>query len=245
MNARAAATEVVFLPGFDGVAQLRESFVRALDTPLHPARAVGYPDRTLETLNGYARLAAGSIGPGSRPVIVAESFSGLVAARWAAQDANVAGLVLCGSFARSPVPWAALGASMPAVAQFVGSNFLNPMSFAVRDPARRRWSDALSSALRAMRPEVIAERLRLIATEDVGRELAALRIPVILVQFDDDLVIGPAARAHLESVCHNAQVVRVAGPHFAIETRPLESAAAIRGPLAALFADSAQRARSQ
>jgi pimeloyl-ACP methyl ester carboxylesterase len=234
MSTPPPATEIVFLPGFDGVAELRGEFVEALGRE-YPARAVGYPDRKLETLNGYARHVAGQVRPESRPVVIAESFSGLVAARWAAQDPHVAGLVLCGAFARSPVPWAALGASMPAMAQFLGANFLNPMSFAADDPARRRWSEALATALRSMRRDVIAERLALIAAEDVSVELQALRIPVFIVHFDDDLVIGAAARGHLESVCHNAEVVRVPGPHFAIETRPRESAAAIAPRLARLF----------
>ena len=240
MSAAATPTEIVFLPGFDGEADLRCEFVDAL-AQLHPARAVGYPKHALATLNGYARLAASQVRPESRPVVIAESFSGLVAARWAAQDPHVAGLVLCGSFARSPVPWAALGASMPAMAQFLGANFLNPMSFALRDPARRRWSEALAAALRSMRHDVIAERLAIIATEDVSRELGLLRIPIVLVHFDDDHVIGADARGHLESVCHNAEVVRVPGPHFAIETRPRESAAAIAPRLAAMFAKPLSR----
>ncbi|MGZ5074419.1 MAG: alpha/beta fold hydrolase, partial [Usitatibacter sp.] len=194
----ASPTEIVFMPGFDGVAQLREPFVKALAT-WHPASAIGYPNRPLESLNGYARFAASQVGGDARPVLVAESFSGLVAARWAAQDPHVAALVLCGAFARTPVPWAALGASMPAMAQFLGANLLGPAVFASRDPARRQWSEALSAALRSMKREVIAERLRIIATEDVSRELSALRIPVVLAHFDDDLVIGSAARGHLES----------------------------------------------
>jgi pimeloyl-ACP methyl ester carboxylesterase len=234
MSAPLPATEIIFLPGFDGVAELRAEFVAALAAH-YPSRAIGYPNEVLGSLNGYARHAAKQVGPASRPVLIAESFSGLVAARWAAQDPHVAGLVLCGAFARSPVPWAGLGASMPAMAQFVGANFLNPMSFALRDPARRRWSDALSAALRSMRQDVIAERLRLIATEDVGNELSALRIPIVVAHFEEDVVIGPGARSQLERVCHNAEVVRVPGPHFAIETRPRESAAALVPRLAAMF----------
>jgi pimeloyl-ACP methyl ester carboxylesterase len=85
---------------------------------------------------------------------------------------------------------------------------------------------------------VIAERLRLIATEDVSGDLAALRIPVVLVHFDDDLVIGAHARGQIESACRDAQVLRVPGPHFAIETRPRECAAALLPTLAALFGAS-------
>ena len=240
MIAPPPANEIVFLPGFDGVAELRGEFVEAMGRE-YPSRAVGYPDRKLDSLNGYARHVASHMLPESRPVVIAESFSGLVAARWAAQDPHVAGLVLCGAFARSPVPWAALGASMPSMAQFLGANFLNPMAYASGDPARRRWSEALAAALRSMHREVIAERLTLIATEDVSVELKALRIPVFIVHFDDDLVIGAGARGHLESVCHNAEIVRVPGPHFAIETRPRESAAAIAPRLAQLFGKSLPR----
>jgi pimeloyl-[acyl-carrier protein] methyl ester esterase len=244
MSAPPAPNEIVFLPGFDGAGELREPFVRALDAR-HPARALGYPNRPLETLDGYARFAASQLAPASRAVVVAESFSGLVAARWAAQDPRIAALVLCGAFARSPVAWAAIGASMPGVARFIGASFLSPMAFALRDAARMRWSGALAAALRSMRRDVIAERLRIIATDDVSRDLAGLRIPIAIAHFDDDLVIGAAARGRLESACRNPGIVRVPGPHFAIETRPRESAAALLPTLAVFFAAPASNTETR
>ena len=237
MSPTSAATEIVFLPGFDGVAELRAEFVAALGEH-HPARAIGYPNRKMDTLNGYARFVAGKVGTDSRPILIAESFSGLVAARWASQDPHVAALVLCGAFARSPMPWVSIGASLPLLAQFL---FLSSPGAASRDPARRRWSEAVTTAIRSLDPEVIAERLRLIATEDVSAELRALRIPIVLMQFQGDQVIGAEARGELEAVCANARVVRFPGPHFAIETRPRESAAALREHLAALFEPAARR----
>ncbi len=229
------ANEIVVLPGFDGAGALRAAFVQALGER-HPARAVEYPNRTLDTLQGYARFAAGAVGNESRPVLIAESFSGLVAAKWAARDPHVAGIVLCGAFARSPVPWAALGASMPAVAQFLGASVMAPMGIASGDPARRRWGEALAGALRTLERDVIAERLRLIALSDVRPELRMLRIPVVLAQFDDDLVIGSRARDELAQSCPGAEVIRIPGPHFAIETRPRETAAAILPRIASWFA---------
>jgi pimeloyl-ACP methyl ester carboxylesterase len=237
MSASAIATEIVFLPGFDGVAELRGEFLAALREH-YPARAIGYPNRKLGNLNGYARFAADQMDVESRPIVIAESFSGLVAARWAAQDAHVAGVVLCGAFARSPVPWVSLAASFPSLAQFF---ILNPVGFATRDAARRRWGEALDAAIRSLDPEVIAERLRLIATEDVSAELRELRVPIVLMQFRDDLVIGAGARGELEATCRNARVVKFPGPHFAIETRPLETSAALREPLAAFFKASSGR----
>lgn len=231
---KARATEIVFLPGFDGAAGLRSEFVDAL-AERHPARGVGYPNRALGTLNGYARLAAGGLAPESRPLVVAESFSGLVAARWAANDPHVAGLVLCGAFARSPVALAAIGARLPSISQFLGAHFLGPMGFMPPDPARRRWARGLSDAIGGLDREVMAERLRLIAEEDVARELASLRIPVVVAEFADDLVVGRSATAHLASCCAQPIRVSIPGPHFAIETRPRECAAALGPHLAPFF----------
>ncbi len=230
-----AASEIVFLPGFDGVAELRAEFIAAL-AESHPARGLSYPNRALETLAGYARHASAQLAADSRPVLVAESFSGLVAAHWAARDPHVAGVVLCGAFARNPLPWTGLGARLPSMAQFFGAHVLGPWGLAPHDARRRRWSEGLSGAVAALERGVIAERLRLIAHEDVSGELAALRIPVIVVHFEDDLVIGAAAKRALEAACPGAAVVKVPGPHFAIETRPRESAQAILAHAGPLFA---------
>jgi len=228
-------TEIVFMPGFDGVAELRADFVRELGA-IGPARAIGYPNRPLESLAGYARFASSQVAPESRPILVAESFSGLVAARWAAQDPHVAALVLCGAFVRNPSPVTQVAASWPATAQFLGANFMAPVGFLSTDPSRRRWSQALTAAVASLRKEVLAERMRIIAAEDVGAELRGLRIPVILTQFQEDLVIDPRSRAALEAACHEPRVVAIRGPHFAIETRPVETAAALRPHLEPLFA---------
>jgi len=149
-------------------------------------------------------------------------------------------LILCGAFARNPVWVASLGAALPSVVRF-GAQFLGPLRAASADPARREWSMAFSRTLKALDPEVIAERLRLIAEENVSEDLRALRIPVILLQFNGDLVVGPGARGELESVCHNARVIRHPGPHFALETQPRSCADALRGPLLEIAAGEARK----
>jgi len=228
------ATEIVFLPGFDGMSGLRGEFLAQMGLRF-PVRAITYPNRAMGSINGYSRHAASEVPGDARPVLVAESFSGLVAARWASRDPHVAGLVLCGAFARNPMAWGtAFGASLPALVRMSASLF-KPMSLAYEDPLRRQWAHGLSDALQSLEPEVIGERLRLIAEADIAAELAHLRIPVILVQFDGDQVIGARARRELEQACPGAQVVRIEGPHFALETRPREAAQAIGLRIAGLF----------
>ena len=96
-------TPIVFLPGFDGIADLRGDFLTGLQRQ-HPIRAVTYPLRRLGTLDAYRQHAMTFMPVDWKPVLVAESFSGLVAARWAALDPRVRGIVLCGAFARNPGP---------------------------------------------------------------------------------------------------------------------------------------------
>jgi pimeloyl-ACP methyl ester carboxylesterase len=229
-----APSEIVFMPGFDGVAALRKPFLDALARRF-PVRSVTYPNRPLESLNGYARFAAEAVPHESRPVLVAESFSGLVAARWAARDPHVAGIVLCAGFARNPMTWlTSLGAALPAVVQ-AGSHFLRPMAFAREEPLRRQWSSDLSRTLRGLAPDVIAERLRLIAEEDLCAEMRSLRAPAVLLQFEGDLVIGPRARRELEESLPHARVMRLEAPHFALETLPEECADAVALNIRHLF----------
>ncbi len=223
-------SQLVFLPGFDGHAELRREFLDALALH-HEVRAVSYPNRALGSLDAYREHAMGEMPVDWSPVLVAESFSGLIAARWAAIDSRVRALVLCASFARNPVGHAAaVGASFPGLVK-LGPMFMGPMSWAA-DARRTLWAAGLARALASLGDDVVAERLRLIASEDVSAQLRALSIPTILVHFTSDTVIGPQAQAHLESACPNPRVVRLEGPHFAIATRPLECAAAITASLA-------------
>lgn len=223
--------QIVFLPGFDGEAELRREFLDALAAH-HEVRAVSYPNRALGSLDAYREHAMGEMPVDWCPVLVAESFSGLVAARWAAMDSRVRALVLCGSFARNPVgPAAAMGASLPAFVK-IGQALMGPAAWASGDARRQRWGAGLTRALSRLDDEVVAERMRLIAGEDVSAHLGRLRIPTIVMHFTSDPLIGPLARAQLESACHNPRVVHVDGPHFAIATRPRECAAAITAVLA-------------
>jgi len=224
---------IVFLPGFDGTARLRQEFMDELGRH-HRVRGVTYPNRKLGTVDGYRAHAMGMVPVDWEPVLVAESFGGLVAAQWASVDPRVKGVVLCGAFARNPVSIAAgLGASLPGLVKL--APWLSaPLARISGDPLRLRWAGGFIEALGVLDDDVVAERLRLISTEDVSPLLARLKVPVIVVQFEGDQVVGPAARAHLESVCHNAEVLRLPGPHFAIETKPRECAQAIGERIRAL-----------
>jgi pimeloyl-ACP methyl ester carboxylesterase len=80
-----------------------------------------------------------------KPVLVAESFSGLIAARWAAIDSRVRALVLCASFARNPMGYATgFGAAWPELVK-LGPALMRPCGaifFRSRAPALVRGARA-------------------------------------------------------------------------------------------------------
>src|SRR5579859_1384445 len=95
---------LLLLPGLDGTGKLFAAFLRALG-PGVESRVVEYsPDEPLgyEELELRVRAAL----PRDRPfVLLGESFSGPIAMRIAAYPPpELAGVILCGTFARNPYP---------------------------------------------------------------------------------------------------------------------------------------------
>jgi pimeloyl-ACP methyl ester carboxylesterase len=231
-------TPLVFMPGFDGEAALRASFMRALASH-HEVHSVTYPARCLGSLEGYRDHAMASVPVDCRPVLIGESFSSLVAASWAAVDPRVRGVVLVGGFARNPVGWAArAGAWFPSLVGRAPA-LMRPVALASGDPARQAWSAGFVEAMARLPAAVVAERLRLIDSVDTTETLRAVRVPLLVVQLEGDQVVRRKARDHLESVCHNAHVLHLPGPHFAIEVRPQECADAIGGRIRELIRSGA------
>ena len=81
-------SRIVFMPGFDGDASLRRDFLAALGRG-NEVVAVSYPNRPLGTLDEYRVHGMWQVPVDWKPVLVAESFSGLVAARWASDRKSV------------------------------------------------------------------------------------------------------------------------------------------------------------
>src|SRR5580693_2333139 len=97
--------QLIILPGLDGTGARITPFLREMERAV-PVRVLGYPpDQPL----GYAELESlvrQGLPQGERYVLLAESFSGPIAIRVAADPPpGLAGLILCGTFAKNPFPW--------------------------------------------------------------------------------------------------------------------------------------------
>lgn len=227
MTTAASRPTLVLLPGLDGTGKLFSELVRALGSDID-AQIVPYPvDQPL----GYAELEAlvGAALPADRRfVVLGESFSGPIAIRIGADPpAGLAGVILCGTFAKNPYPL--LGWAQPLAAWFP----LKSLPRWLRAPlmwgslAAERAPAQLNRAMAAVSADVIRHRIAALLAVDASAALARVRLPILVLQAAHDLVIPRSATHWLLQTAPHAQLVEIDGPHLLLQTRPEECAAAV------------------
>ena len=217
---------IVLLPGMDGSGALFEDFASELKAR---SFVISYPpDQPL----GYGELEEFVLAalPKTEPfILLAESFSGPIAVALAARQVpQLRGLVLVCSFAKAPL-------TFPTFLQkyLAGLPFWRaPVALAARvllDAYRSKTIEAkLEHAIRAVSPQVWNVRLRAVLGVDLTTDLCRIQIPVLYLRASEDKVVFSSAS---EVICRHvsaAKVVEVEGPHFLLQAKPKESAAAIR-----------------
>jgi len=217
-------TRLMLLPGMDGTGTLFRWLIDAL--PKHyDCESVAYDRARSATYDELVDMVRMRLVSREAPtVMVAESFSGAIAIRLAADPPpQLRGVVLAASFSRSPVPGWLAGA--------VGS-----WLFAVPPPVWlvRRYlvgfdapTDVIEETLAAMgsvSARVMANRLRQVIALDVTDELRRAKVPVRYVFAKHDHLVN-ASIAYPGVELSNA--TELPGPHTVLQRCPIESARVI------------------
>ena len=168
---------MVLLPGLDGTGQLFRPLVAALSRDLRPT-VIGYPPHQPLGLAELASLVLKRLPP-EKVILLAESFSGLVALTLLANaPSRFRGVILVGAFAEPPrpmllrlAPLASRGAGlMRSAPAFLLRQFCLGSDAAAADLAMLR--DALASVSSA----VLTQRLQSRATLSARRRSRCRRI---------------------------------------------------------------------
>ena len=218
---------LILLPGLDGTGKLFGDFIEALGAEVD-ARIVTYPlDRRL----GYEeleQLVRAALPAGRRCVILAESFSGPIAIRIAADPpAELEGVVLCVTFARNPYPLLAwlrpLVKALPVkhMPRWMRSGFMwgSRSSKRLPSPANR--------ATAAVDSDVLRHRIGAMLGVDATPALARIAMPMLVMEASADNVVPAAATPYILSLQPHARHARIKGPHLLLQTRPRECAAEV------------------
>ena len=222
-------TQIVLLPGMDGTGNLFADFTEALASD-NEALVLRYPLDVRQSYEQLSQLVQYHL-PSSTPfVLVAESFSAPLAMQLAAEDkANLKGLVICSGFANSPVRgWLrSLCLCLPSICFWI-----EPPTSAIRCLlVGREASDsmvaAVRSAIRSVKPTVLAHRLRLTLTCDSRSALSGIKVPMLFIQPTEDRLVSSDCLKEMREVKPDAAVEWIQGPHLILQKRSNETAEVI------------------
>jgi pimeloyl-ACP methyl ester carboxylesterase len=208
------ATALIVLPGLDGTGQLLEDFLAKVPSGI-VAHALRLPDDQPQNYQALAQWATPLILP--KPVVlVAESFSGPLAILLAQRCSNVASVVLCASFCKSPKPaWlaglpAAIWRRPPPVALL--QTFLTG--------GDRALAQAVQRSMSSVRPQAIAERIAAALRADVTEELAQMQQPLLYLRALRDRVVSAKSGEHIRKLLPSTQLRELPAPHLLLQAAP-------------------------
>jgi pimeloyl-[acyl-carrier protein] methyl ester esterase len=210
---------LVLLPGLDGTGDLFLPLLGVL--PGHvTTRVVTYPTGEALSYPALSDLVEGQLRTERDVVLVAESFSGPVALRYAAaHPARVRAVVLCASFVRAPLPRWLRYLAAPLLLR------IPPPAFALRRlMVGRNASESLVRAvresIRRVAPHVLAGRLRDVFDLDCSYALRECAAPILYLVAAGDALVGRSCVEAVRAVNPHVSVRTVDGPHLLLQSEP-------------------------
>jgi len=227
-------SRLVLLSGLDGTGLLFRRLLTALPDDLR-AKVVPYPPAAPMDLSQLAALVLRQL-PAEKVVLLAESFSGLVALELLTNAAaRVRGVIFVGAFAEPPRPmllrFATLASHSGGLMRSIPAFFLR--RYCLGPQATAADLNDLREAIAAITPAVLAQRLALIAKRQSFSRLPR-DVPVYYVRASADKLVPASCMSWFLKQFKRCEVEEVRGPHFVLQANPSDSAAVITRAVRAL-----------
>ena len=214
--------DLVLLPGMDGTGLLFGPWLRCLPTGLR-ASVVRYPTDRECSIEKLADIARAAIPADAPAVIVAESFSGLVACELLKRrPAGVRGVVFVAAFLAPPRPLLMrLLSGLPMGKRHGGQIGLSLIGRAClgRRPTAETFA-LLADALAEVDPRILAGRLRMILQPPAAP--VAIDVPTCYLQAARDRLVPARCAAAFAALAPDLEVIPIDGPHMLLQARPAE-----------------------
>lgn len=220
--------KALLLPGIDGSGRLFGPLLAAGPRGL-AAEALSFPpDRPLG-YDGLAALVRARL-PDGPFLLVAESFSGPLAVRLAAErPPGLLGLVLAATFLHRP-----LDPLLHPVRGLAGARLFGlPMPallvrhFMAGHDAPHALVAEVQAAVAAVSPEVMAHRAAEAVRVDVREPFTRVEVPMLWLAPTDDRLVRTDAADEALALRPDVEVVRLASPHMVLQRCPQASLARI------------------
>jgi pimeloyl-[acyl-carrier protein] methyl ester esterase len=225
---RRTLPRALLLPGIDGSGRLFAPLLRAEPRGLVPEVLSFPPDREL----GYDDLVARVRErlPRGRFALVAESFSGPIAVRIAAErPPGLVALVLAATFLHEPVSPLLHPIRGLFGARLFGLGMPAPLvrHFMAGPDAPRAIVSEVQAAVAAVSPKVMAHRAAEALRADVREAFARVRAPVLWLSPTRDRLLSTSAAEEALEIRPDVEVARIEAPHMILQRCPHASLARI------------------
>lgn len=224
--ARVGGMKWIFLPGMDGSGTFFDPFLKGLPADVEPVTIRFPPGRKL----GYEELCQWLSPrlPQTEPyLVVAESFSGPLAVRLAAQQpVGMTGAVVSASFVRYPLP--CILAHLPLELFFRRRlpRFLVRCIFADESAPPELYT-AFYRAIEDSAPPYVAHRARAALGVDETEALKVCRLPLLFLEATKDRLIPRWSMKLVRELRPDLPMVQIPAPHFLLQLKPKECLRAI------------------
>jgi pimeloyl-ACP methyl ester carboxylesterase len=212
--------DLVLLPGLDGTGILFEPFINEFPNR-GQLKVISYPSRQNLNYKQLAELVRSQLPESRDFVLLAESFSGPVAARLI-EHPRLAAIIFCASFLRCP---------RPNLMKFLS---LLPLSLLFRIPLPAAFLRVacfgkdcpehvialFRRALKEVDPRVLESRFTLLRDTDDYSRVNTQTVPCCYLLPSKDKLVPPANVEEMKQAIASMLIIRVAGPHFLLQASP-------------------------
>ncbi len=219
--------KVVLLPGMDG-GSLSESFLKHLPDYIEPY-LVQYPNEGDQSYERLTSQALSLMPEKEEFVLIAESFSGPIAVRIAnAKLENLKGIIFVASFVNAPLKLPQRFSKIIKLPLVRSKLFLRGGQFFTFG----RWTtsalnDQLYDAVNQSQPNVIQSRINSILALDDTVRFIEISCPIGYIRPTRDKLISKKLLNKMHGLKPEMLIEKVEGPHFILQTKPVECANAI------------------
>jgi pimeloyl-[acyl-carrier protein] methyl ester esterase len=207
------------MPGLDGTGLLFAPLLEVMPPSL-PRRVLSYPtDRVMGYDELLERISAELAGT-ERLILIAESFSGPLAVKYAAAKPDrVKAVILCASFVASPLPRRLRYLACPLAFHLpIPSVGIRMLLLGWNSPPT--LVHAVKQAIARVPPAVLAHRIREVLSVDCCDSLARCSAPFLYLRADQDALVRPRSINRILSARSDITVRSVSGPHLLLQASP-------------------------
>jgi pimeloyl-[acyl-carrier protein] methyl ester esterase len=208
----------VLLPGLDGTGKLFDRLLAVIGSS-HTCMVLRYPESPA-SLNDLVAFARAAIAQVDDPIVIAESFSGVVLARLLSErKTRMRAAVFVASFMETPHRYL-----LPATLCVPETFARVAMAVLIKHFCVNGCNDAgLREEIFRVVDSVPYRTLfmRLALLRDLEERVIETAIPVLALQATRDRVLDRAARSSIKRRIPGARIEMVEGPHLLLQAEPV------------------------